>query len=207
MDKFEMYIQIRGLVNQRFSVSAIARKLKISRNTVYKYLRKSPDEMAEWTASTMIRTKKLDIHKGLILKWLREYPDISAAQVQDWLKEKFPTFKVGESTVRNYVKELRAEFSIPKEAQKRNYEAIPDPPMGEQIQADFGFVTVRNKMGKPVKLIFMVFVLAHSRYKYVWFQNRPFNTKDVVEAHKKAFIAFGGVSKEILYDQDRLLVV
>lgn len=207
MDKFEMYIQIRGMVNQRYSVSAIARKLKISRNTVYKYLEKSPDEMAEWTASTMIRTKKLDIHKELILNWLREYPDISAAQVNDWLKEKFPTFKVGESTVRNYVKELREEFSIPKEAQKRNYEAIPDPPMGEQIQADFGFVTVRNKVGKPVKLIFIVFVLAHSRYKYVWFQNRPFTTKDVVEAHKKAFIAFGGVSKEILYDQDRLLVV
>jgi transposase len=195
------------MVNQRYSVSAIARKLKISRNTVYKYLEKSPDEMAEWTASTMIRTKKLDIHKELILNWLREYPDISAAQVNDWLKEKFPTFKVGESTVRNYVKELREEFSIPKEAQKRNYEAIPDPPMGEQIQADFGFVTVRNKVGKPVKLIFIVFVLAHSRYKYVWFQNRPFTTKDVVEAHKKAFIAFGGVSKEILYDQDRLLVV
>lgn len=55
------------------------------------------------------------------------------------------------------------EFSIPKEAQKRNYEAIPDPPMGEQIQADFGFVTVRNKVGKPVKLMFIVFVLAHSR--------------------------------------------
>jgi transposase len=112
VDKFEMYIQIRGMVNQRYSVSAIARKLELSRNTAYKYLKKSPDEMAEWTASTMIRTKKLDIHKELILKWLREYPDISAAQVNDWLKEKFPTFKVGESTVRNYVKELREEFSI-----------------------------------------------------------------------------------------------
>lgn len=88
-----MYIQIRGLVNQRYSVSAIARTLKISRNTVYKYLKKSPDEMSEWTASTMIRTKKLDIHKELILNWLGEYPDISAAQVYDWLKEKFPTPK------------------------------------------------------------------------------------------------------------------
>ncbi|WP_148296181.1 DDE-type integrase/transposase/recombinase, partial [Mesobacillus boroniphilus] len=163
--------------------------------------------MAEWTASTMARTKKLDIHKELILDWLRKYPDMTAAQVYDWLKEKFPTFKVGESTVRNYVKDIRAEFAIPKEVYKREYEAIPDPPMGEQIQADFGFVTVRNKAGKPVKLVFIVFVLAHSRFKYVWFQNKPFTTKDVVEAHKKAFIAFSGVSKEIVYDQDRLLVV
>jgi transposase len=207
VDKFEMYIEIRGMINQKYTISAIARKLNISRNTVYKYLQKTPDEMAEWTASTMARTKKLDIHKELILDWLREYPDMTAAQVYDWLKEKFPTFKAGESTVRNYVKDLRAEFSIPKEVNKREYEAIPDPPMGEQIQADFGFVTVRNKVGKPVKLMFIVFVLAHSRFKYVWFQNRPFTTKDVVEAHKKAFIAFGGVSKEIVYDQDRLLVV
>jgi transposase len=207
VDKFEMYIEIRGLVSQKYSVSAIARKLKISRNTVYKYIKKSTDEMAEWTASTMVRKKKLDIHKELILHWLREYQDMTAAQVNDWLQEKFPAFKVGESTVRNYVKDLREEFSIPKETQKRDYEAIPDPPMGEQIQADFGFVTVRNKTGKPVKLMFIVFVLAHSRYKFVLFQNRPFTTKDVVEAHKKAFITFGGVSGEILYDQDRLLVV
>ena len=91
-----MYIEIRGLINQKYSVSAIARKMQISRNTVYKYLQKTPDEMAEWTAATMARTKKLDIHKELILDWLREYPDMTAAQVYDWLKEKFPTFKVGE---------------------------------------------------------------------------------------------------------------
>ncbi|MBT2724017.1 helix-turn-helix domain-containing protein [Bacillus sp. ISL-46] len=82
MDKFEMYVEIRGMLNQKYSISTIARKLDISRNTVYKYIRKSPEEMAEWTASTMTRSKKLDIHKELILFWLREYPDLTAAQVQ-----------------------------------------------------------------------------------------------------------------------------
>src|SRR3954447_9240119 len=202
-----MYIEIRGLLNQKYSISAIAKKLDISRNTVYKYVRKTPDEMAEWTASTMTRRKKLDEHKELILHWLREFPDITAAQVQDWLKEKFPTYKVGESTVRNYVRGLREEYGISKEVHFRDYEAIPDPPMGKQIQVDFGFMTVKNKHGKPVKLVFIVFVLAHSRYKYVEFQNRPFTTKDVVAAHKNAFKALGGVSQEIVYDQDRLMVV
>ena len=202
-----MYIEIRGLLNQKYSISAIAKKLDISRNTVYKYVRKTPDEMAEWTASTMTRRKKLDEHKELILHWLREFPDITAAQVQDWLKEKFPTYKVGESTVRNYVRGLREEYGISKEVHFRDYEAIPDPPMGKQIQVDFGFMTVKNKQGKPVKLVFIVFVLAHSRYKYVEFQNRPFTTKDVVAAHKNAFKALGGVSQEIVYDQDRLMVV
>lgn len=72
--------------------------------------------------------------------------------------------------------------------------------MGEQIQVDFGFTTVKNKNKKPTKLMFIVFVLAHSRYKYVEFQNHPFTTKDVVRAHHHAFRAFGGVSKEILYE-------
>ncbi|WP_445505875.1 IS21 family transposase, partial [Niallia sp. 03091] len=207
MDKFEMYIEIRGMLNQKYSISTIARKLNISRNTVYKYIRKSPEEMAEWTASTMTRSKKLDKHKDLILYWLREYPDLTAAQVQDWLKEKFPEFKVGESTVRSYVRGLREDYEIPKETSSRDYQAIPDPPMGEQIQVDFGFKTVKNQYGKPVKLMFIVFVLAHSRYKYIEYQNRPFTTNDVVAAHRNAFQAFGGVSKEILYDQDRLMVV
>lgn len=202
-----MYVEIRGMLNQKYSISAIARKLNVSRNTVYKYLRYSPEEMADWTASTMTRRKKLDEHKELILDWLRGYPDITAAQVQDWLKEKFPKFKVGESTVRDYVRCLREDFSIPKESSSRDYEAIPDPPMGEQIQVDFGFKTVKNQKSKPIKLVFIVFVLAHSRYKYIEFQNRPFTTKDVVRAHKNAFRALNGVSKEIVYDQDRLMVV
>lgn len=66
VDKFEMYIEIRGLIKQKYSISQIAKKLNVSRNTVYKYMKKTPDEMAEWAASTMVRRKKLDEHKELI---------------------------------------------------------------------------------------------------------------------------------------------
>jgi len=38
---------------------------------------------------------------------LREHPDMSAAQVMDWLLEKYEGLTVAESTVRNYVRELR----------------------------------------------------------------------------------------------------
>jgi transposase len=120
VDKFEMYVEIRGMLNQKFSISTISRKLNISRNTVYKYIRKSPEEMAEWTASTMTRSKKLDIHKELILHWLREFPDLTGAQVQDWLKEKYPEFKVGESTVRSYVRWIREDCQISKESNTRD---------------------------------------------------------------------------------------
>jgi transposase len=117
-----MYLEIKGMLNRKYSIFTMTRKLNISRNTVYKYIRKSPEEMAEWTASTMTRSKKLDSHKELILYWLREYPDLTTAQVQDWLKEKYPEFEVGESTVRSFVRCLREDYQIPKESSTRDYQ-------------------------------------------------------------------------------------
>ena len=42
MDKFEVYVKIRQLLEQGFSKTAIAKKLGISRPTLYRYLKKSP---------------------------------------------------------------------------------------------------------------------------------------------------------------------
>ena len=67
MDKWLMYMEIHQLKKQGFSVSKIAKKLGIARNTVYSYLEKDPEEMTEWMASIRIRRKKLDVHKELIL--------------------------------------------------------------------------------------------------------------------------------------------
>ena len=50
-------------------------------------------------------------------------------------------------------------------------------------------------------------VLAHSRYKYVLWQEQPFTTATFIAAHVKAFEFFGGRTKEIVYDQDKVLAV
>lgn len=200
-------MEIYQLKQQGFKIRRIARKLGISRTTVYKYLEKSPEEMSEWMASTKTRMKKLDPYEMLILTWLSENPDMSAAQIHDWLKEKYEDFEVGESTVRDYVKELREKYSIPKTAEKRIYEAIPDPPMGQQAQVDFGQTKQKASDGKESKLYFISFVLSHSRYKYVEWLDRPFTTKDVIRSHENAFQYFGGIPHEIVYDQDSLMIV
>ncbi|WP_343781541.1 helix-turn-helix domain-containing protein, partial [Virgibacillus salarius] len=115
MDKWEMYMEIQQLIKQGFSKSKVAEKLGVSRSTVYRNLQKSPSEMAEWVESIKTREKKLDPYKALILSWLREHPDMSAAQVQDWLQERYESLGIGESTVRAYVRELRTEYRIEKE--------------------------------------------------------------------------------------------
>ena len=131
-------MNIRQLLDQGFSKAAVAKKLGISRPTLYRYLKKEPREMVDWIESTKNKRKKLDPYKDRILSWLKEHPDMTAAQVEDWLKERFPTIKVSESTVRSYVRNLRKEYNIPKETKMRIYEAVPDPEMGEQMQVDFG---------------------------------------------------------------------
>lgn len=208
MDKFEVYIQIRQLLEQGFTKTSIAKKLGISRPTLYRYLEKSPKEMAEWIDSTKTRKKKLDPYKDLILSWLRDHPDMKASQVEDWLKERFPELKVSESTVRSYVRNLRKEYNIPKDInKKRDYEAIPDPEMGKQVQVDFGETRQKTPENKTVKLYFIAFVLSNSRYKYTEFLDRPFTTRDVIRAHENAFRWFEGIPREIVYDQDSLIVV
>ncbi|WP_407703011.1 IS21 family transposase [Virgibacillus tibetensis] len=200
-------MEIYQLKRQGFKVRRIARKLGISRTTVYKYLDKSPEDMAEWMASVKTRAKKLDPYEMLIHTWLSEHPDLSSAQVYDWLKERYKDLVVGESTVRNYVKELREKYNIPKTEVKRVYQAIPDPPMGQQAQVDFGQTIQKTSSGKDKKLYFISFVLSHSRYKYVEWLDRPFTTKDVIRTHENCFQFFSGIPSELAYDQDALIVV
>jgi len=37
--------------------------------------------------------------------------------------------------------------------------------------------------------------------------NRPFTTKDMIRSHENAFRHFGGMPKEMVYDQDNLIAV
>lgn len=207
MEKLRLLVEIHQLHAKGFKVAAIARKLGISRNTVYKYLKMNFEEAVEWNETLKTRTKKLDPFKERILSWLKENPDMSAAQVEDWLKEENPDFEISASTVRKYVSDLRDFYSIPKDTYVRTFEAIEELPMGQQIQVDWGEITLKNRENKKVKLYFITFVLSHSRYKYVEWLDRPFTTREAIRCHENAFAYFGGVPKEMVYDQDHLITV
>ena len=202
-----MYMEIHQLLKQGFSKVQVAEKLDISRSTIYRYLEHNSDTMSEWVKKTKVRRKKLDPYKDRILSWIYEHPDMSAAQVLDWLQERYPNLKVAESTVRLYVRGLRKEYDIPKEASTRDYEAVPEIPMGKQMQVDFGETEQSTPEGKKVKLRFIAFVLGNSRQKYKEWLDRPFTTRDVIRSHENAFQYFGGIPDELVYDQDALILV
>ncbi|MHC0039761.1 IS21 family transposase [Pseudoneobacillus sp. C159] len=202
-----LYIRVHQLKEQGFKIAAIARKLGICRNTVYKHLEMPFEEAKEWVNSLSRRSRKLDSYQNEILSWLKEHPDLSSAQVHDWLKERYPKIEIGESTTRGYVSELRDIYHIPKEVHVRPHEAVEELPMGQQLQVDWGEITVKNVEKKEIKLYFITFVLSHSRYKFVLWQTRPFTTRDAIWSHERAFEYYGGVPEEIVYDQDHLITV
>jgi transposase len=49
-------------------------------------------------------------------------------------------------------------------------------------------------------------MLARSRMKFVRFSEIPFTTKIAIDAHEDAFNFFGGITLEVVYDQDRLFL-
>lgn len=205
-EKLMVYLEVHQLRKQRFRVSQIAKRLKISRTTVYKYLEMTFEEaVVEFEPGD--RKKKLDPYRDWIVNWLKEFPSLSGAQIYDWLQERFPDINVGESTVRRYVNELRELYQIEKKEEPRVYESVDELPPGKQLQVDWGQTIQKNTEGKDIRLYFIAFVLAHSRQKYTWWLDRPFTTEDTIRCHEQAFQFYEGAPEEIVYDQDNLIAV
>ena len=70
----------------------------------------------------------------------------------------------------------------------------------QYAQVDFGQTKLRRGDGTRVKVHFMVMLLCCSRYKFVWFSDRPFTSESASHAHEKSFEYFRGVPRFIIYD-------
>jgi len=203
MKGYRVYSQIKQLQEKGFSKTIVAKRLGINRRTVDRYWRMSADE---YENQCINRVKLLDEYQETILHWLKEYQTLSAAQICDWLKEHYGAVYT-QRTVSRYVKELREENNLPKAAETRAYEAVPESPPGKQMQVDFGEKWMSSADGSRVKVRFAAFVLSHSRYKYVEFQSRPFTTTDLCRAVRECFSYMGGIPQELVFNQDSVATV
>lgn len=201
-----MYSKIQTMKSEGFSQRKAAKILGIHRRTVKKYWEMTPNEFQE-TILEPAKKSSLEQHKELILSWLRNYKEVTAAQIYDWLKDKY-SLELAENSVRRYVRILRMEYDIKPGDNDREYEAIQDPPLGLQMQVDIGTISVENiRTRRYQKLYCIGFVLSNSRYKYgVWFSEPP-NAQDMVNAIRSCFEWMGGKPKELVFDQDRLIAV
>ncbi len=202
-----MYSQIQQLKATGLNKAQTARHLGINVKTVKKYWNVDADGFAEIRQNGGTRKKKLKEYEEIVLKWLQEFPDISSAQVTDWLEEYYYDQTVRERTVRRMVSQLREQHHIDKQPAARQYQAVEDPPMGKQLQVDFGEKTVRKASGGHCKIYAMGAVLSNSRYKYGEWSDKPLTTTTFIQGLRRCFDYLGGVPEELVFDQDKLLAV
>jgi transposase len=206
--KILMYQQIRQLSAEGYSITKISAITSLNRRTIKKYLGMTEKEFEAFQESLSDRKKQLLPYEGFVREKLELYRDTSAAQMHDWLKEHFASFpKVNPKTVFNFVHWIRARYNLPVVHQVREYETVPESAYGKQAQVDFGEYIMRTSAGGRIKVFFFCMMLSRSRYKYVWFTTRNFTTELTVVSHEKAFEFFDGIPQEIVYDQDKVLLV
>lgn len=204
-----MWYEVKKLAKRGLNKSQISRETNLDRATVRKYLLMSEAEFHQSISNPRNIPLKLSSYMKFVKEELTKAPYLSAAQIEDRLKEHFtnlPSFH--SKTVYNFVQTVRREYDIPKPKKEdlRYFEHLPETAYGEQSQVDFGEAWMQNKKGKREKVYFFAIVLSRSRYKFVYFENKPFTSSSAVYAHKLAFKYFKGITKEIIYDQDNVFI-
>ena len=208
LSRMILYEQIHRYHAERKSARWIADRLKINPRTVKKYLSMSQAEFERHSDNINRKGFKLQRYTTFVVERLKKYQDTPAAQMHDLLKEHYPDFPaVSPKTVYNYVMKIRQEHGLPVvSASERQYSCIPETAPGRYAQVDFGQMKLRKGDGTRIRVYFMVMILCWSRFKYAWFQDRPFTSESASLAHEKAFEYFHGVPGHIIYDQDAVFL-
>ena len=206
----EMWYKVNELSRKNYSQSQISSVLGVNRSTVHRYQSMSEHDFNELLHREATRHGcKLDDYHDFIVKELQDAPFLSSAQVLDHLKEHFDDLPdVSEKTVYNYVMRIREEEDIPKQSEPvRQMQKLPEVDYGGQAQVDWGEQWMTDSTGRRVKVWFFCMIMSRSRMRFVYFRNTPFTTKSTIYAHHLAFRFFGGMPHQVLYDQDKKMLV
>jgi hypothetical protein len=207
--KVFMWYKVKELHTKGLNKTQIGLEVGIHRKTVRNYLGMTEDEFHAWIRLTRHQPKKLNLYYDYVQRLLESHPYLSAAQVEDRLKEEFSELPMVHSkTVYNFVENIRRQHGISKHSPKlpRQYEKLPEPDYGTYAQSDFGEYQMLTQGCGRKKVYFFCMVLCRSRQKFVYFQTSPFTSASTVQAHEQAFRYFEGQPQKIIYDQDRVLI-
>ena len=202
-----MYADIQILKELGYKKQQAARELELDTKTVRKYWDMTEDEYFIYRVENKDRTKCMDPYRDYVFEKLQTHREITSAIIYDNLQEDFVGFEPSYRSVRRYVSLMRESEGLQKPIKIRQYMEVSELPIGFQAQVDMGVKTMNDPHGNSVKIYIFAMVLSCSRYKYVCFQTEPFTAKTFCEAHDRAFKYYGGRPVEIVYDQDRVMIV
>ena len=146
--------EIHRFKNEGHSTRAIARRLRLSRKTVGKYL----EEPQPPRAIPKKKASKLDAYRSMIEDFLAQDGTVAATVILQRLREK--GFSGGISILREYLRSLRGTV--------KNREAFIrfESPPGVQMQIDWGHFGSLSYEGNKRKLYALAVIEAHSRMLY-----------------------------------------
>lgn len=187
----ENQVEIRVLARQGMGIRAIARQLEVSRNTVRRVLR---GEAPHRYGPRRRRATKLDAYKPYVCMRVQAAGAVRLP-APVLLREIREQGYAGSLTqLKVYLAEIRPR---PKEEPLIRFETEP----GQQMQVDF---VVFKRCG--VRLSAFVATLGYSRMSFVRFVSEETwpTVKACLEA---AFGYFGGVPREVLFDNMKTVVI
>lgn len=189
-----MYIwqQVKAMRARGASIKKIARSLKLSKNTVRKYLRST--DPPQFTARGY--KSVIDQYVDKVLEMLdknyigtRIFSDLSELG-----------YKGSLATVHRYIREVRKDIEIRKKVTTR-VETAP----GKQMQYDWKEWDLPVS-GKALKIYIHEVVLSYSRKKYYTYSVSITGT-DIIRAIASGIEFFGGTATELVIDNPRQMVI
>ena len=197
----DMYHKIKSMSGD-FSLRVIAKKTKLSVNTVRKYKNLSLVEASNYLGNQK-RQSQFDIAVSYIKDLYVHYPFISVVKLHFNLKKQFPELTASVSALEKYLK----AHDIRPERKVRIYAPVIDNVDSGQVQVDMGEDHANIRGLGYRKVYFIVFVYSFSRKMFVSFQLKPYNTEDFIQAHLDSFMFFETIPKECVYDQTKLVAI
>ena len=188
-------VLLRHFLQEGLSQAAAAERLGISERTIRRWIRsgfldRSLDELPRYKPRPP-RPAKLDPFKEVIRSRLAVYPELSAVRLLDEIRA--AGYTGGYSQLCAFVAEAR-----PRPAPEPVVRFETEP--GHQAQVDFA--EFRFPWGKRYAL---VVVLGYSRLLHLRFSERQ-DMRALFAGLEAAFAYFGGVPREVLFDQMRAVI-
>jgi len=194
---WERLVLLKHLLEEGLKKTAIAERLGVSRRLVHHWIQTGQLELDVSSGALVARQRqqgpsKLEPYKEIIRTRLESYPELSAIRLFEECRS--AGYPGGQSQLRAYVRVVRPRPPVEEVVRF-------ETPAGLQGQIDFG--EFRFPWGKRFALLV---VLGYSRL--LWLQFYPRQTMQIVmRGLEEAFEYFGGVPRELLFDQMKAVII
>ena len=206
MIKVDTYKYIKDLhVKERRSIRQISNEVGLSRQTIRKILYGAVDEVTRYKRKlpppAPLRTEFEPIIRQWLLGDMQSPPKQrhNAQRIFERLQDEYD-FAGGCSTVRYWVRDIKRELNVER---IDSFLPLEHDPVGH-AQCDWTPV-VSNINGRAISGDLFLFRFSYSKAFFVRFYPHQ-RQESLFDAHEQAFLYFGGVPSQILYDNMKTAV-